>query len=343
MCTALSLNNKKKYLFGRNMDIENPFHQNIVITPREYVWDMRFQKPMKQTYAMIGMAFPYKDVENNNKDYPLYAEGANEHGLAAAGLNFPVTAYYPEPGTIEGAFELTPYELIPWVLANFKTTDEVEDFLSKNNLRLVNKPISSFIPCAELHFIIADKNDKSIVLEPCRDGLKVHKNILGILTNNPVFDWQIINLSFYQSLSPRQQENVEWSNQNINPLGRGFGAHGIPGDWTPASRFVRTAYLKSITSTDLKDDELLSQFFHILDNVAVPNDTILVQDPNKGTISDITLYSCCVDLNTSTYYYKTFYNNQLTAFELHNENLDSNQIIVYPFSSQQEIKFANRK
>ena len=349
MCTALSLNNKKTFLFGRNMDIEAGFGQQVVITPRNFTLPLRFNKPVKQKYATIGMAYPFPDQENGGIVYPLYAEAANEKGLAVAGLNFPGTAHYPKPGSIKKAFELTPFEIIPYLLSQFTTTKEVKKFIESKNMQLVDRAIMKQLPVAPLHFIVADKNNESIVIEPTKDGLNVHDNPLGILTNNPTFDWQITNLSFYANLKQKQSTDAKWDAQDLKPFGQGFGSFSLPGDWTPPSRFVKTAYLKSHSAEEQETDKLVTQFFHILDNVSMVKGGIIVEqmggDGKMHEHYDITLYASCIDLNTGTYYYKSYDNNQIQMIKLSNEGkaLDGKEVIVYPFSVTQAFNEVNKK
>ena len=87
MCTSLAARSVGP-LFGRNLDLEYSFGEQVVITPRRYPFPFRLREPLPQHYALIGMA----TVVNN---YPLYAEAMNEKGLYMAGLNFPGNAYYP--------------------------------------------------------------------------------------------------------------------------------------------------------------------------------------------------------------------------------------------------------
>ena len=340
MCTALLLRNKNKNLFGRNMDIESFFGQKIVITPRNYVWKRKFGSEFVQKYATIGMAMIF--VDQDKYEYPLYAEAANEKGLAVAGLNFPSTAHYPKANFNEDVIQITPFELIPWILANFSTTKEVKEYFNKHHIEIVDEPISPNLPLAPLHFIVGDKNDESIVIEPCIDGLKIYDNKIGLLTNNPTFDWQLINLSFYQNLRSKQKDSFNWADYTIKSFGQGFASVGLPGDWTPPSRFVRTAFLKATTpELELDNEQLLSQFFHILDNVAMVSGSIVVAS-EKDDKYDITLYTSCIDLQETIYYCKTYYNNQLSAYCLHNENLDGKELIKYDFPLKQNINFMNK-
>lgn len=343
MCLALTLKNKKANVFGRNMDIDTSFGQQVVITPRNYIWNYRFQKSNKQNYAMIGMAFPFKDIENNSTLYPLYAEAVNEKGLACAGLNYPETAHYFEPGEIKNGFEITPYEVVGWILSNFTNIKDLKKFIKKNNIVIVNKPISKNLPVAPLHFIVVDKNE-SIVIEPNKDGIQMYDNPIGVLSNNPSFDWHLYNLSMYQNLVNLQKDEVSWSNYSLKTFGQGFGTVGLPGDLTPPSRFVRAAFYKSVSNVGDTLDSLITEFFHILDASAMPRGSVKVET-NHGTNDDITLYSCCMDLDECVYYYKTYNNNQINVIDIKQEKdkLNGKDLIIYPFNDKQSYNYVNKK
>ncbi|WP_445266952.1 linear amide C-N hydrolase [Staphylococcus aureus] len=125
MCTGLSVTNKEFY-FGRNLEYH--FDERVVITPRNYLLTYKVEPEQSQHFAMIGMATIIDD-------YPLYADAMNEHGLGMAGLNFPGYAQYNSK-TKRNKFNVTPYEIIPWTLAQFKTVSEVKQ--AYNNLNLVS-------------------------------------------------------------------------------------------------------------------------------------------------------------------------------------------------------------
>lgn len=196
----------------------------------------------------------------------------------------------------------------------------------------------------QLHFIVSDKKEETIVIEACKDGLKIYDNKLGILTNNPSFDWQMTNLSFFQNLSTRQKYDVEWYDTDIKPFGQGFASFGLPGDWTPPSRFVRTAFLKACSPIEQETEKLISQFFHILANVAMVKGAIVVEgNTTENDKYDTILYSSCIDLNEGIYYYKTYDNSQINMIKMKNENLDGSEIITYKFSSKQSFYEVNKK
>ena len=110
MCTAVSYRSNASY-FGRNLDLDRGYGERVVITPRNYEIQMRCEKPIRSHDAMIGMACVVDD-------FPLYYEATNEHGVSMAGLNFPENAVYGS--FVEGKDNVTPFELIPWVLARSK-------------------------------------------------------------------------------------------------------------------------------------------------------------------------------------------------------------------------------
>lgn len=348
MCTALLMNKGKNAVFGRNMDMEYEWGQQVVAVPRKFSWPMRFGKALKQKYAMIGMAMPFKDPENGNQDYPLYAEAANEKGLACAGLNFPRNAFYPEPGTTKATkgklVEITPFEVVQWVLANFETTAQVKEFFAKNTVAIVNKPICKGLDVATLHFIVSDKSGESFVFEPTKDGIKTYDNPLGVMTNNPTFDFQLLNLARYQNLGNVQK--YPESKLLEGARGQGYAQVGLPGDCTPPSRFVRALFYKHHSVPENNIDSLINEFFHILGSVEMVKGSIIAGKNKKGEkLYDITLYSSCIDLNKMVYYYKTYWNSQINVIDmlaLGDKWMDGDKIAVYEFSRKQGYNFVNK-
>ena len=73
MCTAATYYAKDHY-FGRNLDLEFSYHEEITIVPRNYPFIFRKCEGINHHYAMIGTAFV---VEG----YPLFYDAVNEKGL----------------------------------------------------------------------------------------------------------------------------------------------------------------------------------------------------------------------------------------------------------------------
>ena len=234
MCTAATYKTKDFY-FGRTLDYEFSYGDEVTVTPRNYKIPFRYMGEMESHYAMIGMAYVAED-------YPLYYDAVNEKGVGMAGLNFVGNAVYQEVDEAEdGKENVCQYELIPWILSQCASVREVRELLSRMNL--VGTPFSEQLPAAQLHWIIADEKE-AITVEPMKDGLKVHENPVGVLTNNPPFEQQMFQLNNYMHLSPRQPENHFSEKLNLTAYSRGMGAMGLPGDLSSASRFAKVAFTK---------------------------------------------------------------------------------------------------
>lgn len=331
MCTGLTLKTKDgNHLFGRNMDIEYNFGQHVILVPRQYSWKNVVTEEVNKTkYAILGMAA----VMDN---HPLLADGLNEKGLTCAGLNFPGYAYY-EPTQEAGKVNLGPYDLMLWILSNFDKLSEVKEALSKVNL--VDQPFSPVTPIPTLHWIVTDCTGDSIVIEKTKEGLKVYDNTVGVLTNSPTFDWHLTHLRQYIGLSPTQPDSTTWYKEKLETLGQGVGLYGLPGDFTPPSRFVRAAYFRNHATFLENIEEGIAEFLHILANVAMVGGTVIT----PGGKNDITLYTSCMWQEKGIYYYTTYKNPQINAISMNEEDLDASRIKVFDYKDELVIYEQNKK
>lgn len=311
MCTGIAITSKDFY-FGRNLDLNYNFGQKVVITPRKYTMKYKCDEPNGNHYAMIGMA-------TIMEDYPLYADAINEKGLGMAGLNFDGFSEY-EKTEVEGKKNITSYEIIPWILQNHETVQQVKDTLK--NVVLVDIPFMKGVPCAPLHWIIADR-DESIVLEQTKEGLKVLDNPVNVLTNNPPFKYHMMSLRDYRGISIDNGESTLLKDIDLKPLGVGMGGIGLPGDSSPNSRFVKAAFLRSNAAWSDDDEENISLFFHILDNVAMVKGTVVGNDGND----EYTVYSSCMNGRTGDYIYKTHKHRNTVTINMYNEDIDGDKLI----------------
>lgn len=310
MCTAITFKTNDFY-FGRNLDLERSYNERVVVTPRNFLLKMRCVEPLKTHYALIGMATV---IEN----YPLYFEATNEKGLSMAGLNFPDNADY-KPYS-DGFKNITPFELIPYILGKCKNIEEAETEL--NGLNLVNINFSDDLPLSPLHWIISDKT-KSLTIEGVKTGFKIYENSVGVLTNNPTFDYHLMNLNNYMSLHEGKGENKFSNELKFNNYSLGLGALGLPGDFSSASRFIKATFVKYKSKLGKGEAESVNQFFHILDSVAMPKGCVLVRDGEY----EYTRYSSCCNVSKGIYYYKTYDEFNIKKVELSSYNLDDTKLI----------------
>ena len=203
-------------------------------------------------------------------------------------------------------------------------------------MNLINTPFNDQLPLAQLHWIISDA-EESITVEAVKDGIKIYNNPVGVLTNNPPFDKQLFALNNYINLSNKSPKNTFATNLELQQYSRGMGAIGLPGDLSSQSRFVRASFVKMNSVSGEDENESVSQFFHILNSVEQQRGCCQLEDGKY----EITIYTSCCNATKGIYYYTTYNNHQITAVDMHKENLDGNEIVRYPLVNSEHIKYQN--
>lgn len=324
MCTATTYKTKDFY-FGRTLDYEFSYGDEITVTPRNFPFHFRHMGDMNTHYAMIGMAYVADGC-------PLYYDAVNEKGLCMAGLNFVGNAYYKEVSPDKD--NVAQFEFIPWILSQCSSVSEARALLEKINI--ADTPFSDALPVAQLHWIIADSSE-AITVESVKEGIRVYDNPVGVLTNNPPFDEQMFNLNNYMHLSPEQPKNSFSDKLPLHTYSRGMGALGLPGDLSSQSRFVRAAFVKMNSVSGESEPESVSQFFHILNSVDQQRGCC---DVGEGKY-EITIYTSCCNADKGIYYYTTYENHQISAVDMRKENLDGDCLARYTPIVGEQINMQN--
>ncbi len=323
MCTAIFYKTGNSY-FGRTLDLEKCFDERITVTPRNFRFDFRRAGSIENHHAIVGIA----TVKEN---FPLYYEGANEWGLGIAGLNFPENVFYsPE---VSGKDNVSPFEFIPWILSQCKDVSDTRKLLERINICNIN--FSSDLPLSPLHWMISDKNS-SITVEPLREGLKIYENPVGVLTNNPPFDYQMTYLADFMNTSPYSKANT-LGNVRLDAYSRGLGGKGLPGDFSSTSRFVKASFVKENSVSGKGENESVGQFFHILGSVEQVRGSVRVEKDENV----ITQYTSCINLDKGIYYYTTYENRCISAVCMHNCNLDGRELFNYPLAKNMIVNRQN--
>ena len=296
MCTAVFLCGNGHY-FGRTLDYKHSFGESIVVTPRKVPLPYRCFPTDANHYAILGTA----RLEDG---YPLYFDAVNEKGLAAAGLNFPDYAVY-HPFR-EGKVNLTPYELIPFLLGTCESAEEARDFLK--DVSLFDRAFSEKLPLTPMHWMVAD-GKACFVIEPMADGLHICENPAGVLTNSPPF--------------PEQMRGLEEPEK-------------IPWDWSSPSRFVRAAYMRKNSVPEDTSAGEVNRLFRILGSVERTKGCTAADDPEV-----ITQYTSVYDAERGIYYCTTYGNRTAAALELRRENMDGDMPVSYPMITEPWILMRN--
>lgn len=322
MCTAIRCGGKRSFL-ARTLDLEYSYNEKVTVMPRNFPLKFRHTEDLDSHYAIIGMA-------TSVGGYPLYYDGVNEYGLSMAGLNFPISASF---GRYEnGKRNIAVFELIPYVLSRYMKAEEaVKDIRSLN---IIGEAFSENMPSAPLHFIIADK-ENCYTVERTLSGLKIYDNDVGVLTNEPSFDFHRKNLSLYMNLSSEKSENRFAKEIELERFSKGMSAIGLPGDNSSTSRFVRAAFNKFSMEKGGYIDSA-TDVFNLISSVSVVKGSVV--ENGKCVVS---LYTSVMDLEEVIYYFSTEKCRQICSIALKNEDLDGEKIIEYELIKEENIKKLN--
>ena len=328
MCTASSFQVDNNHYFGRNLDLELSYGQQVVITPQNFSFKFREVANLDHHFALIGVA----SVVDN---YPLYFDAANDHGLAMGGLNYPDNAYYAD--SISGKDNVASFELIPWILGQCATVDEAKKLLA--NINITNQQFSQQLPPSPLHWLISDHSD-SIVVESDRDGVHVYDNPVGVLTNNPSFPKQLFNLNNYRTISAATLPNQFSAQVPLEDYSRGLGPRNLPGGMDSESRFVRAAFNKYNATWDQHDEVAnITELFHVMHSVEQQSG--LDQVATNPAKFEYTIYTVGYNIDKGLLYYTTYTNNQINLVNMNKVNLQGNSLTAYPFVNDQAINNVN--
>ncbi len=327
MCTSLTLMTTNQInTLARTMDFAFVLDPQLIFVPRQLpIVSEVDQTSRPAKYAMMGIG---RDLGTY-----LFADGLNEAGLACASLYFPGYATYREAISPD-CINLAPHEIVGWLLTNFATLEEVKAAIPK--LNVVSTPLKMMNVITPLHWIITDKTGQTLVIEPMPEGIVIHDNPLGVMTNSPDFNWHLTNIRNYIGVSPHKIDPIQLNGLSFTPFGGGSGSIGLPGDYTPPSRFLRALFGREAINPIKTEDACINAAFHILSAVDIPKGSVITDEG-----MDFTQYTACMVCNTGTYYFKTYDNNQIGRVCLFNEDLDAKEPKVWEMMQEQQYRQLN--
>lgn len=324
-------------IHARTMEFAIDIKSDLIVVPRGHARtgttpDGKQGLKWKAKYASVGL---------NGVGQPVIFDGLNEMGLAAGTFYFPTSAGYM-PYTAEAAGNtIAQWEVGSWILENFATVEEVKENIGKVVVPAVVFGGWGFAP--EAHYIVHDATGRSIVIEYVGGKLNVHDNPLGVITNSPAFDWHMTNLRNYVNFSMTNATPVQLGSVKLLPLGQGSGMLGLPGDFTPPSRFVRAvAFSQSVFKPKTGRDAVLDAF-HVLNQFDIPKGAAREheKDEHGNVHADYTLWTAASDLKAKRYYFRTYENSQIRSLDLMKMNLDAKEIVTFSIKGEEDIKSLN--
>lgn len=329
-CTGIMLKTKDgKTVSGRTLEFGVEVATSLIAVPENYQFTGKTNNgdgmKYKTKYAMTGI-ITFSDLN--------IADGMNSAGLSCGAFYFPTAASYTPLTKENQSKALSPLDFNNWILAQFATVDEVRKAIENNEVVIVPTVLDGWGETAPpFHYVVYDKSGKSIAIEPIDGKLVVFDNPIGVMTNSPSFDWHMTNLRNYTNLKTENANSMTIAGVTFKQLGQGTGMNGIPGDFTPPSRFVRaTAFSVTALPTETTFDAI-KDVFHILNNFDIPKG--FSREVVDNTIfADYTQLTCARDPQTLKYYYKTYDNQTVSEFDLNDFDATSKHIIILSTASE---------
>jgi choloylglycine hydrolase len=310
-------------------------HSDIMISPRGFervgtTPDGKPGKAWKAKYASVGA---------NGLGLKVLVDGFNEKGLAAELFYFPGTAGYMPYSPADAGNTMAPWELGSWLLDNFASVDEVKANIGKVVVPAVL--LKAWNLELEVHFVVHDVTGKSMVIEYTKGKLDTYDNPLGVFTNSPAFDWQMTNLRNYLNFSMSNAPPLMLDKSvTLTAFGQGSGMLGMPGDFTPPSRFVRAvAFSHSVLPSASGKDAVL-QAFHVLNQFDIPKGAAREheKDEHGNVLADYTIWTAASDLKARKYYFRTYENSQIRSVDLMMMNLDAKDVVLISMKGNEVVK-----
>ena len=323
-CTGISLKAADgSYIQARTIEWANgALKSEYVIIPRgehlrSYTPTGANGMEFTSRYGVVGLSVVERE---------FIAEGINEAGLSAGLFFFPRYGGYEQYDARYNDSTLADLQVVQWALTQFATIDDLKQGM--NSVRIVGLEKTAVV-----HWRIGDASGRQVVMEIVGGEVRFFENTVGVLTNAPGFEWQLANLENYVNLRPGSAENYKMGDVTLQPLGGSSAMLGLPGDFTPPSRFVRAAFFRNSAPQRANGHDTVLQAFHILNNFDVP---IAIENPSERELPSATQWTSAIDLTARRVYYKTAYNNSIRCIDLTEIDFQRVKYQSFPLDRVQE-------
>ncbi len=321
-CTIFSVKSSDgAIIVGRSNEFGYDLESDLAVVPRGFI--MESPAPGNKKGLKWKCKYGYIGATVLGSEDGIM-DGINEAGLSAGGLYLPGYARYQSAGPEDTEKELAHCLLVNWMLGNFASVDEVKTEIKKI---VVFNYESEEIPFPlPLHFAVHDAYGGSIVIEYVGGELYIYDNPLGVMTNSPPFDWQITNLRNYVNLTNINAFPIKLNGVDVPPMGQGSGLLGMPGDYTPPGRFVRTAFLAASSLPAQDAESAVNLAFHILNTVDIPLGAVAQKLENGEMMYEETQWIIVRDLTSKKLYFRTYDNLSIGRVDLKKLDFSGNTV-----------------
>ena len=311
-CTGITLKSADgSMVMARTIEwAVNDNHNRYVLVPRGHVWHSIVPgggvgRTFSGKYGYVGFAVEQPE---------FIVEGLNEAGLSAGLFYFPGYGKYEVYRPELRDTNIADLQLVPYILGCCSTVDEVMAAIRNIHIHNVDPRAST------AHWRFGTPDGRQIVLEIIDGKCVFYENTLGVLTNSPSFDWHLANLNNYVNLQTGAVPQNRIGDMALASFGGGSGLLGIPGDFTPPSRFVRAAFFQSSAPVLATAEETAVQAFHILNNFDIPIGIQTAAGTTPPDIPSATQWTTATDLCGRKIYIRTMFNSHIRVVDLNKIN-----------------------
>lgn len=316
--------NGRSVEFAVNLDIGG------MVIPQGYA----FKGTMPDGSTGLTYQAKYAVIGANTFGGQAIIDGVNEAGLSVGAFYFPGYAGYAKASAENKSMALSSVEYPNWLLTQFATVDEVKKHFADAVIVPTAPKGWGIVP--PFHYVVYDKSGKSVVIEPIKGELKIYDNPIGVVTNSPTFDWHMTNLGNYINLTPVGAAPVTVDGVKLQAFGSGSGLHGLPGDFTPPSRFVRAAVFSASAVPADNGQEGVFQVFHLLNQFDIPKGA--VRDSNGNAVEiEYTLATSVKDPKKVQYFLRTYDDQTIKMIDLHAFDKKATELVFINVKGQQPI------
>lgn len=323
-CTGVTVKSTDGAVIStRTLEFAMELNSNAIYLPRGFKTDVVFKDgktgaSWQQKYAILGI---------NALGLNMIMEGFNEKGLNVGAFYLPGFAQYDKLTDSNASKAMSATFFPMWVAGNFATVAEVKNALK--DIVIVDSVAKDQPESFPLHFRITDATGAQIVVEYVKGGMKVYDNELGVITNSPEFDWHLTNLRNYVNLSATNIPSLKIDGEKFTPLGQGAGMHGLPGDYSPPSRYIRTVAIQSSALPVKTAEEGVNLSWHIINNTDIPLGTTRDVGADGKPYLNYTQWTNVSDLKNLKLYFKTYNNQNIHMVDMNKLDLNSKDVKIF--------------
>lgn len=296
-CTAVDIvAADKTVIAGRTMEWAFDMQWTLKSVPKGTSLTLTAPPETALPAQTVTTLYPFVGISADVISGGVIVEGQNGAGLGMSGNFLPgFTEYQTVTKEDKGYVSILGFGA--WALGMHGSVADLRAALPKIKV-WANSSLPSGPTPPTIHMVFTDRTGDGIVVEYVGGELQIHDNVAHVLTNAPTYDWHLLNTRNYLNLSTMAVDSQQIGNVDVTALGQGGGMIGIPGDYTPPSRFVRAAFLRHAVKAPATGAEATQAIVHILNTVDIPFGAAQSRAGNE-TITDYTQWVAIKDLTNN--------------------------------------------